>query len=117
MTSMRRKGIPVSRLTDNWTKQLTLFAHIKVAQPADERAAKGQLGVFLSATLRPRRKLLRLASSSKEEKTVPRDKSPRENYATEAPRFQEKPLLGWTVCGHEWNFYLAWLTKEEHTVS
>ena len=82
ITSMRRKGIPLSPLTDSWTKQLPLFALAKITEPADERPAKGKLGVFLSAALCHRRTLLRLAAISEERKAIPRDKSTREDHAT-----------------------------------
>ena len=116
--SMRAKDINLSPLTDGWTKQLPLFSGIEVKRVNDEQMAKGQLGIFVSATLRHRRNLLKLAGRLEEEKSKIRSKIGRKDLiARENAQYLEEPLLGWTACGHYWCFYLAWLTQEEHTVS
>lgn len=130
-------------MDNRWTRQLPVLAGCEVKRVDDEIVAKGQLGILLSSILRHRRDLLREATRSIEEAAVAEavqgkgkekasqveekgkgkgkkkkmkamdkvDGLPEQHLAL--TKVEELPLIGWTACGHSWNFYVAWLEDDE----
>jgi hypothetical protein len=82
----KRPGMNMSQMSDAYTSSVVLGCGVEIkASGGDYDEAVVQLGIWCSAGLQKKREL----STT--------DVSP-----------SQKPLLGWTVIGHEWRLYLSW---------
>ena len=94
-TSMR-DNICLCQMNDLYTEKMVLMAGLEV-KPARgaELEATVQLALWLAAGLSCRSQLLAAVG-------------------TNAKAMDTVPLLGWTVVGHEWKLYMAYMDKTEH---
>lgn len=89
------KEFTLSHMNNVMSKRLAVFCGVEVKQPsADIQEGLTQLVIWLAAGLRKTWELMQRGG--------------KQNAGTEANR-GHLPLIGWTVHGHDWRFYLAWL--------
>ena len=78
-------------MSDPYTQMLALMLGIEVkAQYGNEVEARAQLAVWLAAGLKHRRDVATAATGN-------------------AAAMDEVPMLGWTVIGHQWDLYMAFV--------
>ena len=98
-------------MADGGTRQLALSCAVEVKKDGNEQTAKAQLALWLSAGLRQRNQLLEIATETLKVANQ-KQKNKNKEKAKKAEADGDEPLIGWTVNGHYWSFYLAWLVDK-----
>ena len=113
--AMRAKGIHLSPMTDSWTTRLLLYCGGVVKAPGGHQKALAQLALWLAAGLRQRNRIREIIIKALEEAETGQAKAKKlkKQDSEEAGNGEDEPLIGWIVDGHQWSFYLAWLSDTE----
>lgn len=89
--SFSGRFVSLSQMTDTYTQMLAILLGVEVkANYGNEVEAQTQLAVWLAAGLKHRRDLAKAATGG-------------------ASAMDDVPMLGWTVIGHRWDLYMAFI--------
>lgn len=123
-------GYSLSQMTDTYTKRTMLFCGAEVKRSgADELESLAQLAIWLAAGLRQQQQRLQwLVSRDLQSSLSDKDLQHLETNAeviqnSDQPHSQDGqttskktatslPLLGWTIQGHSWSLYVAWILND-----
>lgn len=90
----KRPGISLSQMSDAYTSTVVLGCGVEIKESGgDYNEAVLQLGIWCSAGLQKRGDLSTI------------DISP-----------SQKPMLGWTIIGHEWKLHISWRDEAGNVV-
>ena len=113
---------PLSQMSDPFTSTIPLPCGIRInMRSGDQNEGITRLATWFAAGLARLSQLSRIAGSEVDTSTEASSSATRADPSTTAAscgrEIELLPLVGWTVVGHDWRFYVSWKEQSGNIVS